>query len=503
MRQRWTAVAGAVLLVAGLVVVAATAAGRCAAGGDPGPIAGAGSGADATSARQLTAEAESAAVATLAAAGIPATPRWGLWSGVRGEDGTALPEITDVAVAGDRVVTAQLGDDDRRLLAGYAVADGTPLWSAALPRGRYEPALLLTGGPAPDDGGPAPADGAAPAPADGAGPATADGAGSAPGDGAGAGAGDGAGAGAGGGAGAAQDGGAGPAPGSGAGPAPGSSAGPASAAGGGSVLVLGGGAVSAFDPASGELRWCVPVSGDARVSMLDTPHGALVAEQDADRSRLRLLDPATGEQHWSRDYRVHDGGVAPVVAEDVVAVYAAGDDGSGVHAFRLGTGEPAWSLTDELPQPFGAAGGVLLVRSRTGLHGVVPGSGAPRWSSDRFAPQLGPGAGFRAPQRPGDPALLLQPSAAGGVTAFDPATGAVRWELPGALLRPSVPHGVARADTAGDRLLLQGARTGLVAVDPGTGRILGGAADTSPLITAAGTAVVTGPLRTTVLSPAG
>ncbi|MEU6699211.1 PQQ-binding-like beta-propeller repeat protein [Pseudonocardia sp. NPDC046786] len=432
MRQRWTAVAGAVLLVAGLVVVTATVAGRCAAGGDPGRIAGAGSGADVTSARQPTAEAESTAVATLATAGIPATPRWGLWSGVRGEDGTALPEITDVAVAGDRVVTAQLGNDDRRLLAGYAVADGTPLWSAALPRGRYEPALLLT-----------------------------------------------------------------------AGPAPGSSAGPASAAGDGSVLVLGGGAVSAFDPASGELRWCVPVSGDARVSMLDTRHGALVAEQDADRSRLLLLDPGTGEQHWSRDYRVHDGGVAPVVAADVVAVYAAGDDGSGVHAFRLGTGEPAWSLTDELPQPFGAAGGVLLVRSRTGLHGVAAGSGAPRWSSDRFTPQLGPGAGFRAPQRPGDPALLLQPPAAGGVTAFDPATGAVRWELPGALLRPSVPHGVARADTAGDRLLLQGTRTGLVAVDPGTGRILGGAADTSPLIPAAGTAVVTGPLRTTVLSPAG
>ncbi|BBG04928.1 hypothetical protein Pdca_61370 [Pseudonocardia autotrophica] len=403
----------AAVLVAGLAVVAGVAAGRCSAGGNPEAVAGAESGADTSSARQLTARAESDAIAGPAAAGIPATPRWGLWSGIRGPDGTALPEITGTAATGDRIVTVQLGADERQLLAGYAAADGTPLWAATLPRGRYSPEVLLTGD---------------------------------------------------------------------------------------SVLVHGGGEVSAFDPASGELRWCTAVSGDARVSVLDTGRGALVAEQDADRSRLRLLDRATGEQHWSRDYRVHDGGVAPVVAGDVVTVFAVGEDRSGVQAFRLGTGEPGWSLTDDLPRPFGVAGGVLLVRSGTGLHGVEPGSGALLWSSERFDPHLRPGVAVRSPGRPGDPALLLQPSEPGGVTAFDPATGALRWELPGELVRPTLRDGVQRADTVGDRLLLQGRRTGLVAADPATGRITGRAGDASPMTHGPGLAVVTGPGRTTVLT---
>lgn len=85
------------------------------------------------------------------------------------------------------------------------------------------------------------------------------------------------------------------------------------------------------------------------------------------------------------------------------------------------------------------------------------------------------------------------------MTAFAPAAGAVRWEL----LRSILPHGVARADTVGDRLPLQDRHTGLATADPATGRILGSAAGASPVTAAADPTVVTGPVRTTVLTRDG
>lgn len=282
-------------------------------------------------------------------------------------------------------------------------------------------------------------------------------------------------------------------------------------AGGAGLLVTTGRNLAALDPATGAVRWCSAVAADARVTVAPTDAGVLVAQQDGADSVLSMLDPATGDTRWSHDYEVHDGLVGPVVAGDTVSVFAVGPGGdgrrSGIRALRLGTGEPAWSSTVEFPRPFGAAAGVLLVRSDAGLLGVDPASGRTLWTTTALDPVLRVAARVEGPRRPGDPALLLQSAAAGdprgpggGVTAFDPATGAVRWELTGTQLGTDGDrwYTVRRADALGDRVLLQ-ERDRLVVADLGTGRVLG-RADTALAVVTDELGVAVGDRTTTLLT---
>ena len=75
-----------------------------------------------------------------------------------------------------------------------------------------------------------------------------------------------------------------------------------------------------FDYLSGGKRSAV--AADARVTVVPTGAGVLVAQQDGADSVLWMLDPATGDTRWSHDYEVHDGLVGPVVAGDTVSVFA-------------------------------------------------------------------------------------------------------------------------------------------------------------------------------------
>ncbi|MEQ3550337.1 PQQ-binding-like beta-propeller repeat protein [Pseudonocardia nematodicida] len=250
---------------------------------------------------------------------------------------------------------------------------------------------------------------------------------------------------------------------------------------GGPLLVTTNQALAALDPSTGELRWCTGVDPDATSTATPTGDGVLVAEQDARRSRMRMLSTGTGDEQWSERYESHDGGIAPVVAGDTVAVFAAdaGDDGrtSGVRAFRTATGEPAWSSTVDFPKPMGASDGVLLLRTDAGLQGVDPGTGRVYWTSREPV-----GGGTRgggtvvAPPVAGAPALLLravgQDDSRGGLTGFDPATGVVRWERTGEELggRPGRP--VESPGALGDRVLLTDHDL-LAVVDARDGRVLG------------------------------
>ena len=110
--------------------------------------------------------------------------------------------------------------------------------------------------------------------------------------------------------------------------------------------------------------------------------------------RLNCLDAATGSRLWSRDVRADAGGAppmwgfssSPLVTSGVVIVWAGGDGSASLRAYRCDTGEPAWSApagvqTYTSPQLAEIGGETqVLFLSEAGLSAHDPATGAMRWT---------------------------------------------------------------------------------------------------------------------------
>ena len=114
---------------------------------------------------------------------------------------------------------------------------------------------------------------------------------------------------------------------------------------------------------------------------------------------LNCLDAATGKLAWTRNVAAETGAPlpmwgfssSPLVAEDLVIVFAGGKDDQGLMAYRCGTGEPAWTAPTG-PMSYSTAQLVtlagqpqVLLLSDTGMIAVELASGKQLWQFDASA----------------------------------------------------------------------------------------------------------------------
>jgi outer membrane protein assembly factor BamB len=119
---------------------------------------------------------------------------------------------------------------------------------------------------------------------------------------------------------------------------------------------------------------------------------------------LNCLDAATGKKHWSRDI-TDDSGAAvpqwsysgsPLVVGDLVVVFAGGEGSQNLLAYRLRSGDLAWTSTcgqSSYSSPhLGRVAGEsqILMLSNRGLTAVDPATGAVRWEHEVPLPPSAP-----------------------------------------------------------------------------------------------------------------
>jgi outer membrane protein assembly factor BamB len=146
---------------------------------------------------------------------------------------------------------------------------------------------------------------------------------------------------------------------------------------------------------------------------------------------LNCLDAATGERLWSRDIAVDAGAKlpqwgfvsSPLVAGDVVVVFAGGSAPQQLLAYRAATGTLAWT----------AAAGTMSYSS-------------PQMVSVGGRPQV----------------LFL---AEGGLTAVDPATGKVLWEHEAPWAGPALPRSLQPQQLSATKLLMAADDLGTVLLE--------------------------------------
>jgi outer membrane protein assembly factor BamB len=112
--------------------------------------------------------------------------------------------------------------------------------------------------------------------------------------------------------------------------------------------------------------------------------------------RLHCLDAATGQVIWSRDVAADSGAAvpmwgfasSPLVAQEVVSVFAGGEGGKSVVAYRAATGELAWHGGDGRlgysSTQMARLGGVeqVLIATEAGLTAFQPAKGDVLWKHD-------------------------------------------------------------------------------------------------------------------------
>ena len=201
------------------------------------------------------------------------------------------------------------------------------------------------------------------------------------------------------------------------------------------------GGLVGIDGVTGRTRWSVRFAGRPRgVPAVDDASGAVatVWQPDAEGTRLRLVDGATGALRWERPLPVLAG--SPAIARDAVAIGAgAGRHGSAVRAFALADGAPRWRARvgapfqpDLIPR---VSGTDLFVVDQLGhLTRLDAASGARAWSTDTRALEV-----HARPLVVRD--AVLVGSEAGEVITLDRANGTIR-----ARRRPAgLPVGLAAA----------------------------------------------------------
>jgi hypothetical protein len=185
--------------------------------------------------------------------------------------------------------------------------------------------------------------------------------------------------------------------------------------------------VVVVDPVGDNVRWRASADEGCTLAATDVGSaGVALLQRCADASvlQLRLFDPFSGQQRWSRDVTVAEGAAARLVGVDRLVAVVAGDtlllhrpdDGAAVQQLPLppADGDPA---TEPLLQT--GAGDLALVWARGTLWALEQGTGTPRWQ----LPARGLPAGGETGGTEPDATALWVPEADGFVLR-DRATGA-------------------------------------------------------------------------------
>jgi outer membrane protein assembly factor BamB len=153
---------------------------------------------------------------------------------------------------------------------------------------------------------------------------------------------------------------------------------------------------------------------------------------------LNCLDATTGERQWSRDIAADAGAKvplwgfssSPLVVQGVVVVFAGGDGDRNLLAYRTGSGEPAWTAavggTSYSSPQLASLGGeeLVLFLSDRGLTAVDPASGAVRWEHAAYAPGA---PRSLQPQLVGTTQVLIASEADLGTALIDVARDGRAW----------------------------------------------------------------------------
>jgi outer membrane protein assembly factor BamB len=156
---------------------------------------------------------------------------------------------------------------------------------------------------------------------------------------------------------------------------------------------------------------------------------------------LNCLDAATGQRHWSRDVTADTGAKAPLwgfsssplVVDGLVVVFGAGEPTKSLHAYRVATGELAWTAAGgdqggyASPQLTTVAGKPqILFLGDHGLIGVEPATGAVLWQHGWVmagAPRTG------QPHAVGDTQLAVATLAGPGMALIDVRPDGQAWKV--------------------------------------------------------------------------
>jgi outer membrane protein assembly factor BamB len=217
--------------------------------------------------------------------------------------------------------------------------------------------------------------------------------------------------------------------------------------------------VQGFDAASGAYRWRADLPGRFAADQLSGAGGTVVVRVTGDANALAGLDVASGRVRWRADLGDVPVGAADLRADPVVVAQQPGIGATTrLRAFGRGDGTVRWDQTAVgergvlglVDAPEAVAALALNPADPPSVVGLDPASGGLRWEV--------PGAGLTAgAAAAGGVTTATRP--AGGVVGIDLATGAVRWERPD-LVDPFVPLGLAVA--SGDVVLAGLAATGAV-----------------------------------------
>ena len=185
--------------------------------------------------------------------------------------------------------------------------------------------------------------------------------------------------------------------------------------------------VVVIDPVGDNVRWRASADEGCTLAATDVGSaGVAVLQRCADPAvlQLRLFDPFSGQQRWSRDLAVPAGTTARLVGVDRLVGVVVGDtlllhrpdDGTPVQQLPLppADGDPA---TEPLLQT--GAGDLALVWARGTLWALEQGTGTPRWQ----LPARGLPAGGETGGTEPEAAALWVPEADGFVLR-DRTTGA-------------------------------------------------------------------------------
>jgi len=198
--------------------------------------------------------------------------------------------------------------------------------------------------------------------------------------------------------------------------------------------------VYAADPATGRVLWTYQHSEGELAYTLNPSRpvfaGDTVYFGDIGDTTVYALDARTGALRWNADSLQPGVGQSPVTVSDAT-VYFWQKDGSAT-ALDAATGKVRWTIpighVDNDPGPV-VAGGIVLAPGREGNTGVLYGldakTGKTMWSQKAGAAAgsgLNPGGlGFVNLVVARD--VVYATGTAGALTAYDIATGAVRWTV--------------------------------------------------------------------------
>lgn len=206
-------------------------------------------------------------------------------------------------------------------------------------------------------------------------------------------------------------------------------------------------AVVCYDAATGEELWCrldparfyEPVAGAGPRATPALADGRLFAL--GARGLLNGLDATTGERLWAQDVAaLAESAVpmwgfsgSPLVLQDRVLVFAGGDKGRGLLAFRAATGEPLWQAdvgdTSYASPQTALLRGVpqVLMLTNRGLVSVDPENGRVLWEHSVPLPAGSPRS--VQPRTLGEGQVLVASEADLGTALLDVARDGDRWTV--------------------------------------------------------------------------